>query len=127
MNPRLALALWRERTGATAIEFALVMPLVLMVMIGGINLCLVAYTIAGLHYATEAASRCASLDATTCGTSATVNTYAKNRFINVSGATPTFTLASASCGFKVTASMTYPLNLGVRAVNLPLSSQACMP
>ena len=50
----------RDHSGAGAVEFALVLPAVLMVIVGGIHLCLVSYTLAGLHYATEAAARCAS-------------------------------------------------------------------
>jgi predicted molibdopterin-dependent oxidoreductase YjgC/Flp pilus assembly pilin Flp len=73
----------RDHSGAGAVEFALVLPAVLMVIVGGIHLCLVSYTLAGLHYATEAAARCASLDSTNCGNSAAVDTYAKSRFIRV--------------------------------------------
>ena len=47
-----AAQLLSDRSGAGAVEFALVLPAVLMVIVGGIHLCLVSYTLAGLHYAT---------------------------------------------------------------------------
>jgi len=103
------------------------LPAVLMAIVGGINLCLVSYTLAGLHYATEAAARCASLDTTTCGSSAGVDAYAKTRFVNASGQPATFTLANGSCGSAVTGALTYKLNIGVKMLDLPLQAQSCAP
>lgn len=122
-----ARALLRDRGGAGAVEFALVLPAVLMVIVGGINLCMVSYTLAGLHFATEAAARCASLDSTTCGTSAGVDSYAKTRFINASGQTAAFTLTSSTCGSAVTGTVTYRLNIGIKTVDLPLRADSCAP
>ena len=124
---RTAAQLLRDVTAAGAVEFALVLPAVLMVIVGGIHLCLVSYTLAGLHYATEAASRCASLDSTTCGTSAGVDTYAKSRFINASGQAASFALTSDNCGFAVVGSVTYKLNIGVKTLDLPLQAKSCAP
>ena len=122
-----AAQLLSDRSGAGAVEFALVLPAVLMVIVGGIHLCLVSYTLAGLHYATEAAARCASLDSTTCGTSAGVDTYAKTRFINASGQSASFALATDNCGFAVLGSVTYKLNLGLKTLDLPLQAKSCAP
>lgn len=124
---RLAADMLRDRSGAGAVEFALALPAVLMVIVGGIQLCLVSYTLAGLHYATEAAARCASLDSTNCGTSAGVDTYAKSRFINASGQSASFALATESCGFAVMGSVTYKLNIGIKILDLPLQAKSCAP
>jgi len=117
----------RDSSGAGAVEFALVLPAVLMVIVGGIHLCLVSFTLAGLHYATEAAARCASLDSTACGTSAGVDTYAKSRFINASGQSASFALGTDNCGFAVTGSVTYKLNIGIKTLDLPLQAKSCAP
>jgi len=124
---RRAKAVLRDRTGAGAVEFALVLPAVLMVIVGGINLCLVSYTLAGLHYATEAAARCASLDSTTCGNSAGVDSYAKTKFINASGQVASFALTTASCGSAVTGTVNYKLNIGIKTLDLPLRADSCAP
>ena len=117
----------RDPSGAGAVEFALVLPAVLMVIVGGIHLCLVSYTLAGLHYATEAAARCASLDSTNCGTSAAVDTYAKSRFINASGQSASFALGTDNCGYAVMGSVTYKLNIGIKTLDLPLQAKSCAP
>lgn len=124
---RSAAEIVRDRSGAGAAEFALVLPLVLMVIVGGIHLCLVSYTLAGLHYATEAAARCASLDSTNCGTSAGVDTYAKSRFINASGQPVSFALGTDNCGYAVMGSVTYKLNIGIKTLDLPLQAKSCAP
>lgn len=124
---RFTAQVWRDCSGAGAVEFALVLPAVLMAIVGGIHLCLVSYTLAGLHYAAQAAARCASLDATNCGTSAGVDTYAKTRFINASGQTASFALATDNCGYAVLGSVTYKLNIGIKTLDLPLQAKSCAP
>ena len=78
-------------------------------------------------HATEAAARCASLDSTNCGNSAAVDTYAKSRFINVSGQSASFALGTDNCGYAVMGSVTYKLNIGIKTLDLPLQAKSCAP
>jgi Flp pilus assembly protein TadG len=53
-------------SGATAVEFALVLPPFLMLLFGIISASLVVYTAASLHYAVEGAARCYSVNTKSC-------------------------------------------------------------
>ena len=50
-------------SGATAVEFALVLPPFLMLFLGILSACLAVFAAASLHYAAEGAARCFSINA----------------------------------------------------------------
>lgn len=116
-----------DQSGATALEFALVAPVMIMLIIGGMYLSLLGYTTASLHFATEAAARCASLDSTNCGTAAGVSAYAQQKFLNLSGSTATFNLTTPACGYNVASSLNYNLKIGIATMTIPVTSQSCFP
>lgn len=123
---RLADRLARHDRGNTAVEFALILPAFLMVLLGGFYLALLAFAASSMQYAVEAGARCASVNTTVCTNSTTTIAYARARF-SAGGATPIFTSTTATCGHRVTGSMTYPLRTGLATINVPLSSAACFP
>src|SRR5262249_4885480 len=59
----LALAVWRREAGSAAAEFALLLPGMLFLVFGVINLSLLTFAAANLHAATEAAARYGSVTA----------------------------------------------------------------
>ena len=60
--------LWRAQSGATALEYALVLPMLLLFIIGIIDVSRLLWTYTTLTRATEAAARCGAVDKTNCGT-----------------------------------------------------------
>jgi len=121
------LALRASRDGSSTVEFALVAPILVMFLIGGMCLSMLGFTASSLHYAAEAGARCASINTTTCSNATNIQNYALNQFINVTGNTATFTASTPNCGNKVAASVNFPLLGGITKLTVPLSASACFP
>ena len=124
---KLAARLRANRDGASTVEFALVAPLVIMVIIGGMYLSMLGFTASSLHYSAQAAARCRSVNTTICTDAASTQTFAGNQFMNLAGNTATFTASTAACGNKVVGTVTFALNAGMSKMNIPLSASACFP
>ena len=121
-----ALNLYTDDCGTTAIEFAIVSPVFLAMVIGILGLGLFLFVIGGLHFAAEAAARCASVRTTVCSDSTSTIAYAQSQY--VAPGSPTFTYQpSAACGKSVSASLSYTAWLGLRQVTIPFSATACFP
>lgn len=125
MHCRDILAIMNCQRGVSAVEFALVAPLLLAFTIGGLSTGLVVYSAAGLHDAVEQAARCYSVNATQCGTPAQAQTYAKNAYYGLN--TPTFGASIQACGHQVAASVSVQLTAIFTDISVPLSAQACFP
>lgn len=119
-----------DRRGTTAVEFAIIAPVFIALVIGTISVSIGLFLIGSLHYAVEEGARCASVK-TVCqlngspDAAATV-TYAQSRYFGPNGS-PTFTYAAAACGNSVSASINYSLNVGLRTFTVPISAKACFP
>jgi Flp pilus assembly protein TadG len=110
---------------ASAVEFALVAPILLALTIGGLSTGLVVYSAAGLHDAVEQAARCYSVNASQCSSASNAQKYAKNAYYGMN--TPTFTASIQSCGHQVAATVTVQLTAIVTNFSVPLNAQACFP
>jgi Flp pilus assembly protein TadG len=117
---------WADDRGATAVEFALISPLMVVILIGIMGISLMLLSIGSMHFAVEAAARCASVNQIVCNSPGAVVAYANSRY---SGAfiTPVFTYSTAACGNQVSASITYTLNVGMFKPSVPLSATSCFP
>ena len=122
----------RDRSGIAAIEFALLAPAFLMLLIGTITMAMLFFTISSLNFATEAAARCASVMATVCRDAASTNAFAAANYFG-SSQVPTFACTgrvcggSAPCGNRVTGLVTVTLDVGIASYSTPLSAYACYP
>ena len=116
----------RNQDGTTAVEFAIIAPVFILLIIGTIALCFALFLVGSLHFAVEDGARCASVKTTICSDPATTIAYAQSRYLgpNVS---PTFTYAAAACGNSVSGSVTYSMNVGFRTFVIPISATACFP
>jgi Flp pilus assembly protein TadG len=116
----------RNQDGTTAVEFAIIAPVFILLIIGTIALCFALFLVGSLHFAVEDGARCASVKTTICSDPATTIAYAQSRYLgpNVS---PTFTYAAAVCGNSVSGSVTYSMNVGFRTFVIPISATACFP
>ena len=115
-----------DQRATTVVEFAILVPVFIVMTVGLINLALMMFTISSLHYATEQAARCASVQTTVCTSASTTTANATSHYYgpNVS---PVFTYADAACGHQVTGTVTYTLSTGVKDFTVPLSASACFP
>jgi Flp pilus assembly pilin Flp len=115
-----------DQQGTTAVEFAIVAPVLIALLIGTLALCVALFLIGSLHYAVEEGARCASVKTTICSDATTTVAYAQSHYFgpNVS---PTFTYAAAACGNSVSASINYSMDVGFRTFVIPISATACFP
>lgn len=119
------IAFIRGNHGAAAVEFALVLPALAGLLVGGLYTGLLVYSATGLQHAVEQAARCYSVNATQCGSSSAAQTYAQSQYYGIDN--PTFTAAAAGCGHQVSATVTIAFNAVVTHVSVPLSATACYP
>ena len=119
-------SIYRSQEGTTAVEFAIIAPVFLLLILGTIGLCFALFLVGSLHFAVEDGARCASVKTTICSNSATTIAYTQSRYLgpNVS---PTFTYAAAACGQSVSASINYSMNIGFTTFVIPISATACFP
>jgi Flp pilus assembly pilin Flp len=115
-----------NQDGTTAVEFAIIAPVFILLVIGTIGLCFALFLVTSLHFAVEDGARCASVKTTICSDSASTIAYTSSRYLgpNVS---PTFTYVAAACGNSVSASVSYSMDVGFRTFVIPISATACFP
>jgi Flp pilus assembly protein TadG len=124
------LEFWRSETGASAAEFAMVVPAFFALTLGLVNLCFMLYFNVNLHFAVDDAARCMSVNpvnvTNSCSSPALTQTHAGANF-SYPTLSPSFTAVTAACGSKVTGTATYKLNAIVVSKSVPLSATACFP
>jgi len=119
----------RQR-GAAAIEYALILPALLMFVFGIIDTGRVVWTYATLYRATEAAARCAAINTLDCGTAAQVQSYAASQAWGMTIDADAFKGTTEACGHQVTG--TYDFQFIIPLLNMPLGAvtlkaTACYP
>jgi Flp pilus assembly protein TadG len=98
-----------DRDGNVAIEFGVILPLLLLLTFGIIDLGRLLWTNMTLARATQAAARCGALNATACPD---VAVYAASQTWGASDITSAaFTSATASCGFQVSATYNFQFTI----------------
>jgi Flp pilus assembly protein TadG len=129
---KLLRSIYRNQEGTTAVEFAIIAPIFIMLVLGTIGLCFALFLIGSLHFAVEDGARCAAVNATTCPDTPTTIAYTQSRYLgpNVS---PTFThngaaaCGPANTGNSVTGTVNYTVDIGFRKLIIPISATACFP
>jgi Flp pilus assembly protein TadG len=132
MMRNLLRSIYRNREGTTAVEFAIIAPIFILLVLGTIGLCFALFLIGSLHFAVEDGARCASVKTSICQDIPTTIAYTQSRYLgpNVS---PTFTLnPAAACGpantgNSVTGTVNYTVDIGFRKLVVPISATACYP
>lgn len=132
----LHIKVWDDRHGTTAVEFAIVAPVFIVLIIGTLYLCMGLSVAASMHYAVEAGARCASVSKTLvqmsgttalCSDDASTRSYTQNHYYGPSSM-PTFVPNSnASCGNEVKGTISYVIDLGLKRITVPISAKACFP
>ena len=120
-------SLRRDQQGTTAVEFGIIAPVFIALLVGTMGLCVALFLIGSLHFAVEDGARCASVKTTICSDGPTTVAYTQSRYLGPSGVTPNFTYAAAACGNSVSASITYSVNVLFKTLVIPISATACFP
>lgn len=118
----------RAESGAAIAEFALILPVLALVLLGIADFGRMLWTKSLLDHAVDEAARCASVNTTTCGTIDATRSYAVARSAPLSVTNAIFAAATTSCGSQVTA--TYPFTFAASSLlpfSITLVSQACFP
>ena len=116
-----------DERGTTAIEFAIVGPIFIMLIIGIIYLCMCLAVVGSMHYAVEEGARCASVKTTVCSDQSTTVSYTQSHYFGPS-TLPTFTYnAAAACGHSVSGTISYVLDVGLKQFTVPITASACFP
>jgi Flp pilus assembly protein TadG len=116
---------WRDARGTTAVEFAIVSPVFIALIVGILYSALCLFLVGSLHFAVEEGARCASVKTAVCTNASTTVAYAQSHYYGPSS--PTFTSTTAACGNSVSASINYVAHLGLTQFTLPVSATACFP
>lgn len=114
--------------GTSAIEFALVFPVFILMVLGIFETGRALWTQSLLNYAVQTAARCGAIDTATCGSSSATVTYAVQNSSPLSIPGGDFTVTTPSCGNQV--SVAYPFTTVVPQLlpfDVTLSAQACYP
>ena len=128
---QMLLSFAADRRGGAFLEFAVALPVFVMLLFGVFEFGRVLWIENALHYSVQQAARCASINANSCGTSDATRTYAAN----LAGAgipSSAFTVSlSTSCGSvtgsKVTASYAVALSIPYFSFAPTLSATSCFP
>lgn len=112
------------------VEFALVLPVFLLVVMGLVYFGVLVWVHGSLQYAVEDAARCARVRTDICTDATTTTAYARSRYFGLG--TPSFTYAKPACGYQVTGTVVAPAAdfmplrlLGVGSSTL--TAAACFP
>ena len=123
---------WKSRSGSAAIEYALVLPLLLLLVLGLMDTGRLLWTYTTLYRAVEAAARCGAVNVTACGTTAQIKSRAVAEAWGLTVAPSAFTVSTPSCGLQVRAS--YPFTFVIPGLDtvaplgtITLSATACYP
>jgi Flp pilus assembly protein TadG len=98
-----------DNCGAVAIEYAFVLPILLLLLLGSLECSRLFWTYMTLYWAAEAAARCGAVNATICPTAALIQAYAVTQAYGLTISASAFTAASATCGMQATASFPFTL------------------
>lgn len=123
---------WKsDRRGSIAAEFALVIPLLLLLSFGIIEFGRTIWVRNSLQSAVEDAARCYALKRPECATPADVKTYAASKAMGVPVTGEAFEATVAACGSvagkKVTASYAFVSVVPVIPLDYTISASACRP
>jgi Flp pilus assembly protein TadG len=126
MMRNLLRSIRKNEEGTTAVEFAIIAPIFILLVLGIIGVCFALFLVGSLHFAVEDGARCASVKTLICQDSATTVAYTQTRYLgpNVS---PTFSATTAPCGNTVTGTVSYTMDIGLRRFVIPVSATACFP
>ena len=113
----IRVAIIDDERGTAAVEFALVGPVFLLLLMSALTMGLLLFSVTALEAAVQGAARCAAIAGKPCA----------NPQDGYQGMTdpPVFTAQKRMCGTLITARTTFSLDLVVWREDIPLTASAC--
>jgi Flp pilus assembly protein TadG len=96
---------------STAVESAFVLPVLLLLLLGGMEVARLAWERSALQFAVQEAARCAVVQPSVCGTPAQIQTFAAARMAGFSIPAADFAVTNPACGTQVAAAVPYSFTL----------------
>ena len=97
----------RDCRGSAAIEMTLVLPVLVMLIFGILELGRLMFAETVLHYAVAETARCRAIDTNNCGTDAEAKTYAVNLAYFMGMTSSDFSVGTCTNGEKVSTTYTF--------------------
>lgn len=97
----------KSTKGSVAVEYGLILPVLLLLVLGVIDTGRLLWTYATLSHAVDAAARCGAIAGPGCANAAGTEAYAVTQAYGLNIASTAFTVTSASCGCEVTGSIPF--------------------
>lgn len=114
--------------GGALLEYALLLPVFLLILVGITQLGQILWTQAALQHAVDMAARCASVNTVSCGTPAQIQAYAITQAYGVLLPSTTFTASAQPCGNQVVAAYPFVFETALFPTpSISLSARACYP
>jgi Flp pilus assembly protein TadG len=124
---------WGER-GSLALEYGLIVPALIMMLLGAMDVGRLMWTYTTLHRAVQASARCAAVTPSVCGTAQQVATRAANEAWGLPVTAAIFSFQQQTCGAQVTATYNFSLLIpwlgaaeDAPSNAIPLTVSACYP
>lgn len=114
-----------SRSGSIAVEFALIVPLLLLLVFGVIEFGRAMWVRNSLQSAVEDAARCYALNRPACDTETKVKTYAAAVAMGVPVNASNFSLPADLCGKKVAATYAFSPIVPIIPLTVTLRASAC--
>lgn len=125
---RLRRAAFRRLRGTVAVEYALILPALLLFTFGLMDAGRLLWTQTTLDRAVQAAARCGAVDTVDCGTTAEINAYAVTQAFGLTITSSAFTTTTPACGVQVTVSFPFTFVIPwIATNNVTLTATACYP
>jgi Flp pilus assembly protein TadG len=117
-----------RRDGALAVESAFVLPLVLLLVMGGMEAARLFFVQSTLTYAVQEAARCAVVQPGVCGTPAQIAMFAARRAAGAHISPSAFQVSAPACGLQVSGQVSFGFVAQKLFQPAPmLRAQACRP
>jgi len=132
MDPARRSGWLRHERGAAAVEYGLILPVMLLFVFGIIDIGRLMWTYTTLSRATEAAARCGAVDMNNCATVTQIKTRGVNEAWGLTIAPSAFTPTAAACGVHVVGTYSFvfaiPALMGASPLGtITLNATACYP
>jgi Flp pilus assembly protein TadG len=95
------------REGAAAVEAAMILPALFLILLGAIEISRFAWERSALQFAVQEAARCAAVQPTVCDTPAHTQAFAATKVSQLNIQASAFTVTTPACGTQVQASVPY--------------------
>jgi Flp pilus assembly protein TadG len=115
-----------DRAGVTAIEFAILGPVLLVTLIAVAEFGRMLWVENALQYAVAQAARCMTIDTSVCGDARETRDFAAASS-GMSFPSSVFVVGPAVCGNRVSASYVFTFAAGLFPYTATLDAQSCYP